>query len=256
MQLTPSDHEYLALNMGDATRVRRRSQFVLWIQGSFQALLPHRSLIIALTNGDGQDDSLEIDMFSREPVAPALMEMLNGSRDALTPRVIRRWRQRGGDILFGGAQPDDPEYECFGLAMTRARIEQLVGQGVRDLRGQFSSFYLFSVDPNLNRERFTYCLELLLPLVQSAYCRVLANERSDAFTSIPTSRVLTDRETEVLRWVQRGKSNAAIAAVLSISPLTVKNHLQKILKKLNADNRAQAVSQGIARKIISFEPFR
>ena len=38
--------------------------------------------------------------------------------------------------------------------------------------------------------------------------------------------------------------------ILSISPLTVKNHIQKILRKLQASNRAQAVSKAIAMKLL------
>ena len=41
-----------------------------------------------------------------------------------------------------------------------------------------------------------------------------------------------------------------IGEVLSISPLTVKNHVQKILRKLGASNRAQAVSKALSLGLI------
>jgi hypothetical protein len=47
--------------------------------------------------------------------------------------------------------------------------------------------------------------------------------------------------------------NADVAAILDISPLTVKNHMQKILRKLNVQNRAQAVARAIARRLIDSE---
>ena len=37
----------------------------------------------------------------------------------------------------------------------------------------------------------------------------------------------------------------------TISPLTVKNHVQKILRKLGASNRAQAVSKAISLGLIA-----
>jgi len=61
---------------------------------------------------------------------------------------------------------------------------------------------------------------------------------------------LTERERGILRWVYLGKSNGEIGAILNISSLTVKNHMQKILRKLNVVNRAQAVGKALDARII------
>jgi DNA-binding NarL/FixJ family response regulator len=53
---------------------------------------------------------------------------------------------------------------------------------------------------------------------------------------------LTPREDEVLRLVAEGKTNADIAADLSISEATVKFHMSNILAKLHLENRAQVVA--------------
>jgi len=63
--------------------------------------------------------------------------------------------------------------------------------------------------------------------------------------------VLTPREQEILRWIAIGKSNFEVGAILSISPLTVKNHVQKILRKLNVVNRTQAVGKALEARIIA-----
>ncbi len=55
-------------------------------------------------------------------------------------------------------------------------------------------------------------------------------------------RRLTDRENEILRWVMEGKSTWDIAQILNITERTVKFHVDKIMKKLNAVNRAHAVA--------------
>ncbi|UNM16741.1 response regulator transcription factor [Streptomyces formicae] len=51
---------------------------------------------------------------------------------------------------------------------------------------------------------------------------------------------LTERETEVLRLVGRGLSNAAIGAELHLTEGTVKGMVSRLLAKIGADNRVQA----------------
>ncbi|MCD2099799.1 helix-turn-helix transcriptional regulator [Rhodococcus rhodochrous] len=52
---------------------------------------------------------------------------------------------------------------------------------------------------------------------------------------------LTAREREVFALVVRGASNAEIAEELVISIFTVKTHVKKILRKLGAANRSEAI---------------
>jgi len=63
--------------------------------------------------------------------------------------------------------------------------------------------------------------------------------------------MLTAREIEVLNWIEKGKSNNEIAQILAISHLTVKNHVQSILRKLNVQNRAQAVATSLSLQLTS-----
>jgi DNA-binding CsgD family transcriptional regulator len=55
--------------------------------------------------------------------------------------------------------------------------------------------------------------------------------------------LLTRRELDVLRLLADGRTNSAIADALVISPGTVKFHTGRILRKLHAANRAEAVSR-------------
>jgi len=55
------------------------------------------------------------------------------------------------------------------------------------------------------------------------------------------STPLTPRELEILNYVARGYINKQIAYKLSISEQTIKNHLTSILRKLDANDRTQAV---------------
>ncbi len=68
-------------------------------------------------------------------------------------------------------------------------------------------------------------------------------------TSEPISP-LTSREKEILTLVAKGASNSDIAEKLFVREVTVKTHLNSIYKKLNVDNRVQAVLLAIQTQII------
>jgi DNA-binding NarL/FixJ family response regulator len=62
-------------------------------------------------------------------------------------------------------------------------------------------------------------------------------------TPPPVFPQLTDRERQVLELVAQGRANVAIAAQLSLSHKTVRNHVSNILTKLQVADRAQAIVQ-------------
>jgi two-component system NarL family response regulator len=63
--------------------------------------------------------------------------------------------------------------------------------------------------------------------------------------------VLSERELSVLRSMAQGMSNADIATTLSISEGTVKSHVNRILSKLDVNDRTQAVIVAVKRGIVS-----
>lgn len=56
----------------------------------------------------------------------------------------------------------------------------------------------------------------------------------------PLEDHLSPREQQVVEWLGEGKSNEEIAIILGISAHTVKNHLDKIFRKLGVENRCAA----------------
>ena len=54
--------------------------------------------------------------------------------------------------------------------------------------------------------------------------------------------VLTPRETEVLSWLAKGKTNRDIADILGMSPRTVNKHLEHIFEKLGVETRTAAAA--------------
>jgi len=80
--------------------------------------------------------------------------------------------------------------------------------------------------------------ELLFRLAETA------NTNSDQ-AILQRAFALTARESEVLLWISRGKSNRDIGEILNISPRTVNKHLEQIFVKLGVENRAAAAAAAV-----------
>jgi DNA-binding NarL/FixJ family response regulator len=72
---------------------------------------------------------------------------------------------------------------------------------------------------------------------------LLATRDADArhATRLATAS-LTPRETEVLSWIAKGKTNRDVAEILGMSPRTVNKHLEHVFEKLGVETRAAAAA--------------
>lgn len=90
------------------------------------------------------------------------------------------------------------------------------------------------------------------PILYDRVIRILQEEMpgaaQDARRRLPFN--LTERENEVLRLVTNGYSNKDIASELGISMSTVKVHLRNIYRKLEVEDRAQAIIKAIKEGIV------
>jgi len=64
--------------------------------------------------------------------------------------------------------------------------------------------------------------------------------RKARLPAVSSGGLLTERERDVLRWVSRGASNKVVAQKLSISPSTVRTHIESVFRKLECSTRAAA----------------
>lgn len=259
--------------------IRRRFQFFVWTQSHLQPLLPHT--VMACGAYHRQRRELVFDVFHSVVLSEPLLQSLSEPASPLLRAISRRWIEADGQPLNlplnppleadGIELPDDARRELHALGH-----DSLLVHGVtRPQRPtEIETLFLFGGWPASRRRGATahdtaaemaQRLDLLLPQLHRAWQRVLATEQ-DLLRSQgrPPARVprpsapenprddgpITPRERQILRWVRDGLSNQAIALTLDISPLTVKNHVQKILRKLGAANRTQAVAQALAQGLI------
>jgi DNA-binding NarL/FixJ family response regulator len=72
--------------------------------------------------------------------------------------------------------------------------------------------------------------------------RLVEGDANQDKAQLKTALGLTERESEVLLWIMRGKSNRDIGEILDLSPRTVNKHLEQIFAKLGVENRTAAAA--------------
>ncbi|MCC7701281.1 helix-turn-helix transcriptional regulator [Janthinobacterium sp. GW460P] len=221
MLLTGREQEYLLHAILGAHGIAESGDFFLWSQGPLQTLLPHDLLLCAQLGADGA----VLRSAAWHSIVPDQAQLRE--RQGQLARLALAWRAGG----------------------QRARVIDgvLVHGSVGEGGGSF--FALFAMGtPDAARQ--AYALELLLPYLHLHWLALPASRRAP--TAGPgATRAASVRELEVLHWVREGKSNDEVGQILGISGTTVKSHLQRIYKLLGVSNRTQAVSRGIALRLLS-----
>ena len=81
------------------------------------------------------------------------------------------------------------------------------------------------------------------PMSPSIARKIAASFNQKQETNSKFSDILTAREKEVLDWISKGKIEKEVAAELTISLKTVKNHISNIYSKLQVHTRVEALNK-------------
>jgi len=80
------------------------------------------------------------------------------------------------------------------------------------------------------------------PVGLGEYMVLLETHTHTALQARTSKTPLTPRETEVLSWLAKGKTNRDIGDILGMSPRTVNKHLEHIFEKLGVETRSAAAA--------------
>jgi transcriptional regulator EpsA len=250
----------------ESPEVHRRHQFYTLLQSQLLPLLPHTVAVCGAYDRRRRD--LVFDVFNSVVLPPWLPQQLARSDSPMLARLMQAWVDSGGEPLLLSAE--GPQAVALGAelaALREAGVERLLVHGVSrpERLHEVSGLYILGgpLPPGDVEER--RLLRLVVHALHAAYLRTLDIERElGAPPQValpqpaeghrePRARI-TPREAQILSWVRDGKSNQQIGEALGISALTVKNHIQKVLRKLDASNRAHAVA--IAMQLRLFDDVR
>ena len=245
--------ESIVLNLDASLRVHARAHFFSWTQGLLQSLLRHELLICTLCHG--KPPAFRADGFSMTAPDPATFSDLFLRDTAVAPALLKAWEERRYQPVVLEAGNGTLPNGAFSRELERIGASQLLVHGLHDSDGRAISLFSFACRPGSVGPRQTYLAQLMVPALHAAWVRTqLQQRRADGTAGSDKSvgqSVLTVREQDILKWIYLGKSNFEIGAILKISPLTVKNHVQKILRKLNVVNRTQAIGKSLELRILN-----
>jgi NarL family two-component system response regulator LiaR len=88
------------------------------------------------------------------------------------------------------------------------------------------------------------------PLLDAMVMRRLMDEVRSPTSAQADAARLTERETEVLRLIAKGRSNKEIARELTLSEKTVKTHVSNMLGKLGLADRTQAALYAVRERLV------
>lgn len=247
-QLTTEERVRFLRIVAECGRIQRHYDIYRWLSGDVQHFLPHQILLSAW--GDFASWNLKLDLTSGLP-GVRTGQLAHCRVDQLLRQAYARWTDAGRrSMLFRPGELHEAHHcHCAIHAALRGMRAVLV-HGVHDKRsGDESLFIAFtcgSFTKGRSTLRFTSMLDPLVAQIDAAFRKVPAFQLVDG-RSTPrdgsNALDLSGRELEVLEAICRGKTNLEIAAALDISPFTVKNHVQRIFRKIGVTNRTQAAAR-------------
>ena len=212
---------------------------------------PSRVIAVGVNRAPRQRDFSDEDMLCLDLLGPHLVEAYRNA-EALTEFTTELTRARRVEDLDRG------------VVALRGRRVEWVSPRARRLLGRYIGWpsrrsavlpdilldWMFQQQSaSVSRprrvlliERGDNCLRVRL-LAAGDTTMLLVDERARGICSDDLAALgLTGRETEVLVWVARGKTNQDTAMILGTRPATVAKHLERIFRKLGVETRTAAAA--------------
>ena len=202
------------------------------VRAAFSALLDTREDITVVGTARDGGDAIEVARANRPDVVlmDVRMPVMNGIE---ATRIITTTIDPGPRVIvLTTFDLDEYVYDALSAGASGFLLKDVTAETLFEaVRVVAAGDALLT--PNLTRR------------VIDEFVRIRPRVRSDR------ANALTAREIDVLRLIAAGRSNAEIGAELYVSSETVKTHVSRILAKLDARDRTQAVIAAYESGIVS-----
>jgi len=234
--------------LAHSVKLRSHLEILVWLQGDMQRYVPHDILIAAW--GDFRTGNIQHDIVSI--VSGLRSDMANDF--IVTPLLVRLYAQwldndKRAIVHTGNALDlllnSDAKDHVLGDALRGMHCA--LTHGIKDERGSHDCLYVFFSSQETFDAKARSTLTQVLPYIDNALRQVehlphQSVSQSRASPRLAQDVLLSALERDILRWIALGKTNDEIGSILDLSIFTIKNNVQRIFRKLNVSNRAQAVA--------------
>jgi transcriptional regulator EpsA len=231
-------------------KLERHADLLHWLQGDVQQYIPHDIFLAAW--GDFQQGAVRHDILSPLPGArsygvgtDSLPFILGKFHDLWTAAGRRPCMAdfRTLEYLLGS--------DCLPASFSGElrRMRSVLIHGFCDERSGHDCLYVLLDEGIIPAQPAGAALEVLMPFIDATLRQMAHLPQQRNLPAKPVKSLqedscgLSEREAQIMAWVAMGKTNSEIGTILNISGLTVKNHMQRIFRKLDVYSRAQAVSK-------------
>lgn len=229
-----------------ALHIHSHLDLLMWLQGDLQLYVPHEVMIAAW--GDFSSGAIYVDIISTIP-GVRTKKITNDKLIKLLRSLFSHWEDHSKMPFTLNMTKGifyDTQLGCEEADTNLKKMKTALVHGLKDQRVGQDCLYVFidsaEVVPTISRKM----AGILVPYIDAALRQLdhLPNQILQASPPAPEIvGILSNRESEIMDWVMMGKTNQDIGMILNISTFTVKNHLQRIFRKLDVMNRAQAVTE-------------
>lgn len=238
--LSEQDHVRLIRAIESAIEVQHLAHFHAWLRGPFRNLLHHDCVVCVEHDGGGVPARVE--SLYHGPCSSERVETFCDPADGLAVRLAALVAHSGVvTCIADGAALDN----LLPDASFRAHhgSDNAIAFRTNFVSGGACYFILFGLLAG-TEQHCLHLLKLLSSHLKMAWSRVTVRP-----AMIRAATAITEREQEILRCMQLGRSNQEVSLQLGISPLTLKNHIRKIYRKLDVQTRAEAISRGLGSSL-------
>lgn len=229
--------------------VSSHSDFVAWTQTELNRALPHGAFMACI--GKVSDNGVKPMSMVSFNCPETYMLSAQKPSGIYSTFHMQQWMQSGEPQLFDLLRDAAALGKVCLNDFRASGLQNIAAHGLYDVTREHLSFFSFHQLPHPPRAEQEKSLKMIVPPMHAALLRCLPGHSNTGPTAADMPTPLTGRETEVLSWIRQGKTNGEIAAILGISPHTVKHQVKSVMVKLRVNTRGQAVVEGMRQRHIA-----
>ena len=164
--------------------------------------------------------------------------------------LMQRWRSTPAPVIFQSGRDDAQYSQEWVKLFNKYDLRNTAAHGMLDVQRTFATYFIFSRIPGEVGEREIYLLKMLTPHLHLALVRALATIPEFNWLAGTPHEALSERQKQILHWINEGKTNWEIAQILEMTEKNVKYHIEQIFLKLKVTSRNKAVAKAMLLGIL------